>query len=261
MIFLLFLILGLTLGSFANVLIYRLPRGEPVGFTRSRCVSCHHQLAWFDLLPLLSFALLKGHCRYCRKIINWRYPLVEAISGALFVLAWWQWGEGGFDLLFFRLSLLEIFLVLFFTDLTRFVLPDKALGAGLAAALFFGAGERWGRFKLGLDIFSLENLLGAVLFFGALYLLWFFSRGTWLGLGDAKLMGLLGLIFGPAGSFVIFYTAIIFGAIIGLILYLCGLATRKTKLPLGTLISAVAGWYLFQGSWLLERFRIYLWFR
>lgn len=253
--------LGAIIGSFLNVLVYRLPRDENVVSGRSRCPSCKKNLAWLDLIPIFSFLFLRGKCRYCRKPIHWQYPLVELSSGLLFLGAYWRWGMGHPLDLVFSTYLLAIFLALGVSDARYLILPDKVIMAGAAGGLLYGLAERFGGLRGGYGIFRPDHWWGAGLFFIVLYLMWFFSKGTWLGLGDAKLMALVGLVFGWRGAAFIFYTAIVIGGIIGLVLYLSRRANLKTKLPLGTYICLAGGFYIFQGLWLADKLKFYLLFR
>lgn len=253
--------LGAIVGSFLNVLVYRLLRGEDVVRGRSRCPFCKKNLNWFDLVPIFSFLFLRGRCRYCRRAIHWQYPLVELGSGLLFLGAYLRWRGGDpFDLVF-SVFLLTVFLALGVSDARYLILPDEIIVAGGAGTLFYGLAEYFGWLGGHYGIFLPDHWWGAGLFFVVLCLVWFVSKGRWLGLGDAKLMALVGLVFGWRGAALIFYTAIVIGGIIGLVLYLSRRADLKTKLPLGTYICLAGGFYIFQGLWLADRLKFYLLFR
>ena len=131
------LLLGLAVGSFLNVVIHRLPRGESLAFPPSRCPQCGHPLGPLDLVPVLSYLALKGRCRYCARPISPRYPLVEALTGGLFLLASLFYPPGVEALLVF--AFLALLVVLSFLDLDTFELPD-ALTYGL---LFLGLLASW----------------------------------------------------------------------------------------------------------------------
>ncbi|MDO8495185.1 MAG: prepilin peptidase [bacterium] len=254
-------ILGLIVGSFLNVLIYRLPRGRGVVAGRSSCPNCRKTLSWVDLVPVFSWILLKGKCRNCHKKISWQYPLVELATGLLFLGAYLRFDIMSLPDLAFSLFLLSIFVVLIMTDWRHLILPDGVILFGIGGALIYGVLQRWIWHSGRYDILSMGNFLAAIMFFGVLYLVWWASSGTWLGLGDAKLMGLIALVFGTVGALFIFYTAIIIGGIIGLGLYLSRRADLKTKLPLGSYICLVAILYVFQGLWLADQLNFYLLFR
>lgn len=254
-------VLGLIVGSFVNVLIYRLPREQGVVRGRSRCPYCRQTLSWLELIPVVSFLVLRGYCRYCHQPISWQYPLVELITGGVFAAAGYFIGvDQGADLIF-SLFTLVLLLALAFTDWQRLILPDGLIIAGVAGTLIYGASDWGGLGIASYNIFSFDHLGAALGWFGVLYLVWLLSKGTWIGLGDAKLMGWLGLAFGVAGALFIFYTAIVIGGMMGLGLYLMRRADLKTKLPLGTYLCLTAGWYIFQGLSIVEQLRFHLIFR
>lgn len=254
-------VLGLIIGSFVNVLVYRLPRSQGVVRGRSRCPCCHKTLSWLDLVPVISFLALRGRCRYCQKPIGWQYPLVELATGGLFAAAgYFMSAIRGPDLVF-SLFILVLLLALALTDWQHLILPDELIAAGIVGTLFYGIVGRWGMGTAHYNVFSPGYWGAALGFFGVLYLVWLWSKGTWIGLGDAKLMGWMGLVFGGTGAFFIFYAAIVIGGIMGLGLYLIKRADLKTKLPLGTYICLAAGWYIFQGLSITAWLRFYLIFR
>ena len=113
------LALGLVIGSFLNVVVYRLPRG--LGFVRGRsfCPKCKHKINWFDNVPVISFLILKGHCRFCGRKISWRYPLIELLAGALFYLSYLS------HLSFLSYLLICGLVVIFFVDLEHQIIPDE----------------------------------------------------------------------------------------------------------------------------------------
>ena len=254
-------IFGLIVGSFVNVLVYRLPREQGFVKGRSRCPRCRKKLWWGDLIPVASFIWLKGQCRYCHKPISWRYPVVELISGLIFLLSWVYlapWGVGG---VFFFIFLLETMLVLALIDMAFLLLLDKVMLFGLGGTLLYGVLEIMGGVPKTVGIISWSHLLSAIFFLALLGSLWFISHGRWIGLGDAKLMAWLGLIFGWTGAWIILYAAIVIGGIISLGLYLSKKASLKTKLPLGTFICAAVGLYIFLGSTIIQQLNFYLIFR
>lgn len=139
---------GLAIGSFLNVVIWRLPNGESIGEpTWSYCPRCKHRLGAFDLFPVLSFLALGAKCRYCREPISWRYPGVELLTGALFaVVAWYTWLAGGmwYDTVFYCLFT-AILICVFFIDLEYFIIPDELSVLGIVLGLVHGliAGTGW----------------------------------------------------------------------------------------------------------------------
>ncbi len=192
-------VLGLVFGSFANVLIARLPRGEGIG-GRSRCPACRHDLGPADLIPLVSWVWLRARCRYCRAPISARYPLVELLTAGLFVATGRAVLPGGLAslsagsaaALCLHLAYGLGMIVVFFTDFERATIPNAvvlpAAGLALTAAVF--RLDPAGPSLLGG---TLTALAGAGLFL-ALFLL---SGGGGMGMGDVKLMLFLGLALGP----------------------------------------------------------------
>ena len=161
-------VLGALIGSFSNVVIFRLPRGESLAFPGSHCPNCQHQLTPLELVPLLSWLVQRGRCRSCRARISLRYPLVEALMAAGFVLLWWFWPPHEAGMAFVPLAaLFATLLILAAIDLDTFTLPDvltlPALGVALLAPLLYPAGS-------GLPTFA-QALLGAGMGAGLLVLI------------------------------------------------------------------------------------------
>lgn len=228
-------ILGLIAGSFVGVVIHRLPKGEQFISGRSYCPHCRHFLQWHDLVPILSFLILRGHCRYCRNKISPTHPAIELCSGIILVASFFLLSPLGLIHWLFWVFILESFLILAFIDLKHFILADSVMAVILAA---FACYEIFGGRVAGAgSVFSFGNLAGATFWFLTFFLIWGLSNGKGIGLGDAKLAGLLGLVFGFWNSVFILYLAVIIGVAAGLVLILSGRGNLKTKLPLGAFIS------------------------
>jgi len=262
LIFYLFIfIFGAIIGSFLNVVIIRLKKNESLIKKRSHCPCCRHELRWRDLLPIISFFVLKGRCHYCRVKISWQYPIVEFITGWLFVLVVYQ--TGGltvlaepflFLFLFLRFFLISSLLIVFFSDLFFMVVYD--------AVIYWTAGIYFA-FLLLCNIFVPSHLLpflGNVLlavfigvaFFGVQYLV---SKGRWIGSGDILIGLLMGVILGFPNIILAIFLAYFGGAIISLILLLSKKAGSQSQIPLAvflvpaTLIAyffgqAIIDWYI-----------------
>ena len=227
-------LLGLVVGSFLNVLIHRLPAGESVLFPGSRCPACAAPIRVRDNLPVISWLRLGGRCRDCRARIPVRYPLVEVLTGVLFVWA----PEGGDPVLVAsRVLFGSLLLTLAVTDWERMVLPDALTlpGAALGLAL---AGPRS---DLDLVTSAAGALLAASLLFG-LRALWLRFRGVEaVGLGDVKLLLLIGAFLGPAPALGAVALAAGLGVLLAGPLLLLGRIRRDTPLPFGTLLALGAG--------------------
>ncbi len=240
MMIVLILVIGLSVGSFLNVLIDRLPRGESIMKKRSHCEGCKKEIAWYDLIPVASFMALSGKCRYCRSPIAWQYPLVEIITAGLFVGAVGIVGEirgvRDISLLFYYLFIVSSLIVVFFADFKYGIIPDKIIYPSILISLGY-------LFILHPSSFILHlfSALGAFLFFLIIYLV---THRAGMGLGDVKFSFLLGLFLGFPQIIVALYVAFLTGAAISLILVLWG--KKKLRggavpfgpfLVIGTLIS------------------------
>lgn len=236
---------GLIVGSFLNVVIYRLPRGGSIVFGRSGCTHCNAKLAWYDLIPIVSFVVLAGRCRSCGKAISPIYPLVELYSGLIFVLAYFLFAADGWASWVFSIFILETFFLLAVIDFHHLILPDSLLVTIAAGAVIFSATLRIVGLGSGYwKLFSTDSLIGAGLLFAVFFLIWLITRGRGLGFGDVKLAGIVGLLFGWWSGLIIVYVAVVIGALLGFLLLLTRKANLKTKLPLGTLICLAATLHL-----------------
>ena len=244
--------LGLIIGSFINVLIYRLPKNQNFVTGRSHCPHCLTVLKWYDLIPLASFLILGRKCRYCRKKISWQYFWVELASGTIFLLAFIRLAGAGADLWLMSLFLLLVFLILFVMDLKYLILPDKIIITAVCVVLIFGLLEKFGILAESFGFLSGGNILAALALSLFLFFFWFVSKGKWIGLGDSKLAVLIGLVFGPIGGLAVIYLAVVLGALTGLILLATHKASLKTKLPLGSFICLAAALFVFAGDAIIK---------
>ncbi len=242
-IYTLFFALGAIIGSFLNVCIYRLPRGESVVRPRSHCPYCKKTIGWFDNIPLLSFILLKGRCRHCGKKISSRYFFVELISGILMALLWsrfqFSWLFLGF--LFFAAALV----VIAFIDLKFLLIPDVITYPGIALGLW--TGSFYSTF--------VNSFYGLLLGGGIFYLLSFFGqliiRREVLGGGDIKMMAMIGAFLGAVNSLLAIFLASLIGSIVGLTLIMLKIKSRRDVIPFGPFLSLGALLTLFCGQEIL----------
>lgn len=260
---------GLAAGSFLNVCIYRLPRGESIVRPRSRCLHCHTPIAAHDNIPVVSYLLLGGRCRHCRSRIGLFYPLVELAAGMLLLALYWQHGLSPLALKKALLGL--VLLVLIVTDLRERLLPDHvtypALGAGLLLALWVPVGDdtaatlaRIAGLELPLPLLSLgDALLGAGVWAGVLYavgeVFYHVRKIEGLGLGDVKMVAMLGAYFGLKLTLIAVLLACLLGIVLGGGYMLLRGKDSQYELPLGTFLGlaglaalfwgpALLGWYL-----------------
>ena len=227
-------IFGLLFGSFLNVCIARLPAGESVVKPRSRCPSCRTLIQWYDNVPVLSYVVLGGKCRKCGKTISARYPAIEIATSAAFVT------QGVFfahapELLLSRLVLTTLLIVLFGTDLETQRLPNVLTYSGTIIGLAFSIIN-----PPGVE----DSLLGAALGAGILW----FIRWIWkkwkgvdaMGLGDVKMLAMIGAFLGWQQVIVVLFLASVAGAVIGVSLTLAGGRSMQTRLPFGTFLAIAA---------------------
>lgn len=222
-------IFGLSVGSFINAVVYRLQNNKKIINDRSACPKCRHKLAWHDLIPLASFCMLKGRCRYCRKRILWQYPLIEFLTGIIFILPIIQ-SPGTVPILIY-LIFACILMTVFAYDLRYMLIPDKiTVPAILIAAttqLFFN-----------FEFHYLLNLLLAGFAAAGFFMLQFIiSKGSWIGGGDIRLGFLMGLILGWPNVIVGMFLAYIIGAAFSLPLVIIGKKSMKSPVPFGVFLT------------------------
>jgi leader peptidase (prepilin peptidase)/N-methyltransferase len=249
------LLFGLLIGSFLNVCIHRWPRGRSVVRPRSHCVRCRKTIVWYDNIPVLSYIVLGGRCRYCGRHISIRYPVVELANGLL----WFYWiYTFGVTPLAVKLCLFtSIVIALTFSDLEKRILPDQlTLGGtilGLIFAVFVPVPDVTGQAILWLFGIELPNrarsLLEAAV--GAGFPAFFLWGGGWLyqkirhrdglGLGDVKLIMMVGSFLGLRGALLTLIIGSISGSIIGLsYIKATGKDSSTYELPFGTFLGAAA---------------------
>jgi leader peptidase (prepilin peptidase)/N-methyltransferase len=241
-------VLGLVVGSFLNVCIYRLPRGQSVNWPASRCTTCDRSLAWYENIPVVSWLVLRGRCRTCGERISVMYPIVEAITAALFIAGYFIYGWT--PLLAVRLAFTCAMIVLFMIDLQHYLLPNvitvPGIVIGFALSLVLPPGWK-------------ASLIGLVAGGGLLFAIaeaWYRFRGIeGLGMGDVKMLAMIGAFLGWKLMLVTLVLSSFAGSLIGVGAIALGRGGMKSMLPFGTflavgaLTAAVAGdviltWYL-----------------
>lgn len=224
--------MGLVLGSFLSVIVFRLDNKKGIVSGRSECPECLSRLKWYDLVPLLSYFYLRGKCRYCKIKISAIYPVMEATTGSVFGLYCFMNGPCFYVDNFYALAMIFVLLALLFFDYVYLILPDKMIILGLIAAFSYMAVLNPGTLVPAL-------ITGFVLssFFAILYLV---SWGQWIGFGDAKLAFLIGFVLGYPNGLWSVLIAVWAGAIWGMGLILLGKANLKTQLPFGSFMAGAA---------------------
>jgi leader peptidase (prepilin peptidase)/N-methyltransferase len=236
---------GLIIGSFLNALIWRIHSGESITKGRSKCPRCHHELGFWDLVPVVSWIFLRGRCRYCQKSIAWQYPLVELLTASLFLLSYLVLAPDGGGCINFGywLYILSAFMVLAVYDLRWMLLPDKVTLPAIIVSLVFMA-------YLALSGQPLMVYLGPVIAGlaagGAFYFLAAISKGRWMGGGDIKLVFLIGLVLGLQKTLLGLTVAFNLAAIVSLTLIASKIKKRSDHIPFGPfLITGAVVAYLY----------------
>jgi leader peptidase (prepilin peptidase)/N-methyltransferase len=227
-------VFGLLLGSFLNVCISRLPAGESVVSPRSRCPSCRTLIAWYDNIPVLSYVVLGGKCRRCHATISARYPAIELATSLAFVLQGMEFGQAPGPLLT-RLVFTALLIALFGTDLETQRLPNVLTYPGIVVGLAFSL-----VFPPHLE----ASLVGAALGAGVLLLVrwgWKLATGKdGMGLGDVKMLAMIGAFLGWQQVAVVLFLASVVGAVVGLGLTVIGGRSLQSRLPFGTFLALAA---------------------
>jgi len=277
---------GISIGSFLNVVIDRLPKRKPIGKSRSICPNCEKVLAWYDLVPLVSFISLGGKCRYCKKSIDPLLPIVEGVCGGAFVLAGLLGlgGVGGIGSLnvpnvtsfikfIYLLIIFSVFVVIFFMDLKYKIIDDRIIVIGIISSLLYlilnGAfalyndytilsSDSFGKYllKAGFlqkDLVYILKDFGLTLFLSFIIFLFFYflilvTKGKGIGGADVKLAFLVGLFAGFPNALVSIFISFLTGALAGIILILVHRKSIKSRVAFGPfmVLGAILG-YVFGG--------------
>lgn len=235
-------VLGLLIGSFLNVVVYRVPRRESIVRPGSHCPACDRPIRWYDNVPLVSWLMLRGRCRDCGAAISWRYPAVELGTGVFFGI-----GAAVVGLeprLLLAWAFLAVLAAITMIDLEHYIIPDRIVlpstVVGLAAAIALEPARWW--------VF-LISAVGAALFLFVLALLW--PGG--MGMGDVKMALLMGAVLGSSVIVAIFI-AFLGGAVISLVLMALRLKTRKDKIPFGPYLALGSAIAFLWGPALLDTY-------
>ena len=242
-------ILGACLGSFSNVCIYRLPINKQIVSGRSFCPRCKKKINWFDNLPLISFLSLNGKCRKCKKVIPLRYFIVEIATGIIFLLIYLNFNN--LSTIIF-LSILSLFyVVIFFIDLENFIIPDSLSFSVMTIALLKNFLPNFNtNFIHEINQSIIGGMIGYLSIWLIIYLYKVIKKIEGMGVGDAKLMAGIGLLFGwQSVPFVLFVSAIL-----GLIFVLPSLLNKqknmRSEIPFGPFIITACLIYFIYGDFL-----------
>lgn len=247
--YLLLFLFGANVGSFLNVLIDRLPRGEQVLKGRSYCDHCKKQLSWYDLFPIFSWIFLGRRCRFCHSPIKAQYPLVEATTGVLFISVLFLSPQNLLFMIYYLL-LISALIVIFVVDLKYQLILDHIIYPTILISFIFQIINH--KLEIINVINPLLSTLGAGLFFLAVVLV---THGRGMGVGDVKLAALMGLVLGFPKIIVALYLAFLTGAFFGVILVLTGKKRFGEHLPFGPFLSGATLISLFWGQNLWQVFQ------
>ena len=242
-------VLGAVIGSFLNVVIYRLPRELSLVAPGSHCPRCDQPVKWYDNIPLVSYVLLRGHCRHCGQGITMRYPTVELLTAALWTLAGLEFGMTWqlLPALLFLTSLVAIYYI----DLDHYIIPNvivlpvAAIGLAVNIALSLAGDET------DLSWQPWYNYLAAGLMSATFFFVVAMLKPGGMGMGDVKLAGMMGFYLGK-DVLVGLFLGFLIGAITGIVLMMAGIKGRKSRIPFGPFLAIGGVVALFFGTELLD---------
>lgn len=254
-IFSIFFLLGLVIGSFLNVVILRLNTHKTFG-GRSFCFSCREEIRWYDLVPVFSYCFLSGRCRHCKTGISFQYPLVEFVTGLAFLLLFLKFEYVFYvDPIMFAFTygyyatMFSLLLVITVYDIRHKIIPDVL--SLIFGTLAFAGVFTFSEFMFNVHMPSLYEFSGALLALPFAFF-WLVSGGRWMGFGDAKLTLGLGLFLGLAFGLSAVVLAFWIGAVVGILLIMLQkIKGLKSEIPfapflvLGTFISFILELNLF----------------
>ncbi|MBF7095758.1 prepilin peptidase [Alkalibacter mobilis] len=240
-----FFLLGLTIGSFLNVVIYRIPEGESIAQPPSHCPSCGTRLKPLDLVPIFSWLFLKGRCRHCSTNISPRYALVELLTGIVFLFTYIKFGLDWYIIVAF--GFMAVLIAMTFIDMDHQIIPDEL---NIFLIVFFVATNLFISYIPWKDA-----IFGALIGFAPLFLIVLLTGGSGMGMGDVKLMFALGLYLGFWNSILTVFLSFIYGGVFGVLLLVTKIKGRKDAIPFGPWIAlgavtafyfgaGIIGWYM-----------------
>jgi leader peptidase (prepilin peptidase)/N-methyltransferase len=258
MIYLPVIVLGTIIGSFLNVCIYRVPKDESIVRPASRCTSCGCPIRFYDNIPILSYIILMGRCRYCKAHLSFRYPLVEFLNAVLYVLVLRRFGMDSPLILAVYFVFVSVLIVIFFIDLDYQIIPNSITIPGILLAIVLGStilpdpfsgheplgfrGALTG-FAAGGGFFYLVAVLGKAVF-----------KKDAMGGGDIKMMAMVGSVLGWKGVILTTFIGSLLGSVIGVSLIMLKGREWGSRIPFGPYLAAGALISLF---WGLDIFRWY----
>ena len=259
-------IFGSIIGSFLNVCIHRLPRSESIVYPSSHCPSCNKPIHFYNNIPILSYLILGGKCPDCRSKISVIYPVVEILTGLIFLATVWSFGLSIQTL--FYLVLFSGLIAITFIDLEHLIIPNVITYPGIMVGLLFGAlrtdwdksAEVLGNFSFGIQSFLellrevpfLDSIFGIVIGGGVLLLIAYtyeiIKKRQGMGIGDVKLLAMIGAFFGWEGVLFVLFLGAILGSVIGIAIIISQKGDMQKAIPFGPFLSIAAVVYAFTGG-------------
>ena len=241
-------VLGAALGSFLNVLIYRLPEEMSIIFPASHCPHCRKAIRFYDNIPVISYILLKGRCRECHEKISFRYPLVELITAVISLLLFWKFGLT-FQYLFSFIFVCAL-MVITFIDLDHQIIPDVITLPGIP--IFFLAAVFAMNLRF-LDAF-LGFLIGGGCLYGIAFVYELVTKREGMGGGDIKLLAMIGAFLGWQSLLFVLLVSSLLGAVVGISVMMVKGQDMKYAVPFGPFLSFAAVAYIFFGDYAIRLF-------
>lgn len=239
-------LVGLCVGSFLNVCIFRIPEGRSIVSPPSACPGCGTSIKWYDNIPLISYIVLRGRCRNCRTAVSLRYPTVELLTGLFALVVWIQFGMNWQSLIYFLF--IAALLVITFIDIDHQIIPNEISlpGIPIGFALCF----------LNPDLTWLEALIGILIGGGSLYaVIWIYYLVTGrqgMGFGDVKLLAMIGAFTGWRGVLFTIMASSFIGTVVGLAEMMRTRQGMKLAIPFGPFLAIGAVLYLFFGPQVID---------
>lgn len=239
-------ILGAVIGSFLNVCIYRIPAGLSIVSPASRCPQCETAIRWYQNIPIISWLVLGGRCAQCSAKISIRYPLVEALTGTLFLGVFWTFGLHGATLVYWLFA--AALIVITFIDFDHQIIPDVISLPGIIVGFLCSFFVPW--------VSWIDSLLGILVGGGSLLLVAvayeFLTKKEGMGGGDIKLLAMIGAFLGWQAVFPVIFISSLVGTAVGIPVMIRQKADAKLALPFGPFLAFGALFYLFWGPALIR---------
>jgi len=245
-------IFGMCIGSFLNVCIYRLPAFKSIVSPPSSCPTCGKAIKFYDNIPVLSYLILKGRCRYSKSHISLRYACVEMITGMLALCSYLKYGFSFQALIIF--AFISALIVITYIDIDHKIIPNRITLPGIPVFLFAS--------MIFPEMHLTDSLLGILAGGGSLFLIaWVYqliTKKTGMGGGDIKLLAMIGAMIGWKGVLFTIYAASATGTAVGILLMLVKGKNMKFAVPFGPFLSIGAITYIFLGELIIERYFLFM---